>query len=195
MSKFFVEAICAPDYEPAALEILKTKKNLRILKRIAPQNNKPFLKSVGAEVLLQDPDGVLFKDTPTCPTKRKPTADEEIALKFAWACVKFIKSNAIVLAAQNATVGIGAGQMSRVDAVKMAGIKYAEYLESNKKPDVLVLGSDAFFPFRDGIDLAAAQGITAIIQPGGSVRDEESIKACDEHNIAMLLTGLRHFRH
>ncbi|MDR0646714.1 MAG: bifunctional phosphoribosylaminoimidazolecarboxamide formyltransferase/IMP cyclohydrolase [Elusimicrobiota bacterium] len=194
ISTFFVEAVCAPDYEPAALEILKTKKNLRILKRIAPQNNKPLLKSVGEEVLLQEPDHILFKDF-TCPTKRKPAEEEEPALKFAWTCVKFIKSNAIVFTSQNATVGIGAGQMSRVDAVKMASIKFAEFLESNEKPEILVLASDAFFPFRDGVDLAAKQGITAIIQPGGSVRDEEVIKACNEHNIAMLFAGVRHFRH
>jgi phosphoribosylaminoimidazolecarboxamide formyltransferase/IMP cyclohydrolase len=195
ISQYFLEAVCAPDYDEAALAALKTKKNIRILKRSVPVSEKPLLKSTGDEVLLQDPDGILFKDAPTCPTKRKPTKQEEEALKFAWACVKFIKSNAIVLTTPNATIGIGAGQMSRVDAVKMAAVKYAEYLQSNKKPEVLVLGSDAFFPFRDAVDLAAKQGITAIIQPGGSIRDEESIKACDEHNIAMLLTGIRHFRH
>ena len=195
ISQYFVEAVCAPDYEESALAALKIKKNIRILKRTAPLGKKPLLKSVGDEVLLPDPDAILFKDAPICPTKRKPTKQEEEALKFAWACAKFIKSNAIVLAAQNATVGIGAGQMSRVDAVKMAGIKYAEYLQSNKKPEVLVLGSDAFFPFRDGIDIAAAQGITAIIQPGGSLRDAEAIAACDEANIAMLFTAIRHFRH
>ena len=195
IAQYFVEAVCAPDYDDAALAALKTKKNLRILKRIAPTNNTTQLKSVGAEVLLQEPDNILFKDTPTCPTKRKPSPQEEEALKFAWTCVKFVKSNAIVLASQNATIGIGAGQMSRVDSVKMAATKCAEYLESNPKPAVLVMGSDAFFPFRDGIDLAAKQGISAIIQPGGSMRDEEAIAACDEHNIAMLFTGVRHFRH
>ena len=195
ISTFFVEAVCAPDYTPAALEILKQKKNLRVLKRTAPQSKRPLLKSLGDEVLLQDADNILFGDKLTCPTKRKPLPQEEEALKFAWACVKFVKSNAIILTTQNAAVGSGAGQMSRVDAVKMAGIKYAEYLESNKKPSLLVLASDAFFPFRDAIDLAAKNGITAIIQPGGSMRDEEAIAACDEHNIAMLLTGTRHFRH
>jgi phosphoribosylaminoimidazolecarboxamide formyltransferase/IMP cyclohydrolase len=195
ISTFFAEAVCAPEYEPKALEILKQKKNLRVLKRTAPLNKKPLLKSVGEEVLLQGPDDILFKDGFTCPTKRKPTKEEETALKFAWASVKFIKSNAIVLTGEDKTVGIGAGQMSRVDAVKMASIKYAEYLESNEKPEVLVLASDAFFPFRDGVDLAVKQGITAILQPGGSIRDEEVIKACDEHNLALLLTGIRHFRH
>lgn len=195
IAQFFVEAVCAPGYEPAALEILKTKKNLRILERNAPASNLPLLKSVGAEVLLQDPDIASFTEAPACPTKRKPTREENFALNFAWQCVKFVKSNAIVLTSQNATVGVGAGQMSRVDAVKMASIKYAEYLEANKKPNILVLASDAFFPFRDAIDLAAKQGISAIIQPGGSVRDEEAIAACNEHNIAMLMTGVRHFRH
>lgn len=195
LSTFFVEAVGAPDYTPQALEILQQKKNLRILRRNSPQSKRPLLRSVGDEVLMQSPDLLLFKEELTCPTKRKPTPAEETALKFAWVCVKHIKSNAIVLTSQNGTVGIGAGQMSRVDAVKMAGIKFAEYLETNPKPDILVLGSDAFFPFRDGVDLAASLGISAIINPGGSIRDEEVVKACDEHNLALLLTGVRHFRH
>ncbi|MGB2578683.1 phosphoribosylaminoimidazolecarboxamide formyltransferase/IMP cyclohydrolase [Elusimicrobium simillimum] len=195
ISTFFVEAVCAPDYNADALEILKQKKNLRILKRTTPLSARPLLKSVGEEVLLQDPDQILFNGELTCPTKRKPTKEEETALKFAWAAVKHVKSNAIVLAGECQTVGIGAGQMSRVDAVKMASTKYAEYLESNAKPKVLVLGSDAFFPFRDAVDMAAAEGVTAIIQPGGSIRDEEAVAACDQHGIAMLLTGIRHFRH
>jgi phosphoribosylaminoimidazolecarboxamide formyltransferase/IMP cyclohydrolase len=195
ISGFFIEAVCAADYEPAALELLKTKKNLRVLKRNAPQSKNLLLKSVGDEILLQEPDALLFKDIPVCPTKRKPTKDEEQALRFAWAAVKYVRSNAVVLTSKNAAVGIGAGQMSRVDSVKMAGIKFAEYLENNHRPEILVLGSDAFFPFRDAVDLAARQGITAIIQPGGSIRDEEAVKACNERNIAMLFTNIRHFRH
>ncbi|MDR0953018.1 MAG: bifunctional phosphoribosylaminoimidazolecarboxamide formyltransferase/IMP cyclohydrolase [Elusimicrobiota bacterium] len=195
IKSFFVEAICAPDFDEQALEILQKKKNLRLLKRKTPISSRPLLKSIGDEVLLQDPNQILFKEALICPTKRQPTKEEETALKFAWACVKHIKSNAIVLTSKNATIGIGAGQMSRVDAVKMAGIKYSEYQETNAKPSLLVLASDAFFPFRDGVDLAAEFGISAIINPGGSIRDEEVIKACDEHNIAMLFTGIRHFRH
>ncbi|WP_424244055.1 phosphoribosylaminoimidazolecarboxamide formyltransferase/IMP cyclohydrolase [Elusimicrobium posterum] len=195
ISKVFIEAVCAPEYSEEALEILKQKKNIRILKRTAELGKKMWLKSVGNEVLMQEPDRILLQDKWECVTARKPTAEEETALKFAWAAVKHVKSNAIILTSENASVGIGAGQMSRVDSVFIAGKKYQTYLENNEKPKVLVLGSDAFFPFRDGIDLAAKQGITAIVQPGGSMRDEEAITACNEHNIAMIFTGLRHFRH
>lgn len=195
LSKYFVEIICAPGFDADALEILKQKKNLRLLKRTTPPSTKPTLKSVGDEVLLQEPNLVLFKDAWRVASKRAPSKEEETALKFAWSAVKHIKSNAIVLASPSATAGIGAGQMSRVDAVKMAGMKYEEYLKNNKKPKTLVLGSDAFFPFRDGVDEAAKLGVTAVIQPGGSIRDEDVIKACDELGIALVLTGLRHFRH
>ncbi|MDR1684302.1 MAG: bifunctional phosphoribosylaminoimidazolecarboxamide formyltransferase/IMP cyclohydrolase [Elusimicrobiota bacterium] len=195
ISTFFVEAVCAPSYDAAAMEVLTKKKNLRVLQRTAPVSQSQQLKSVGQEVLLQDANLQLFKEGFTCPTARKPTAQEEAALKFAWAAVKHIKSNAVVFTSANAAIGIGAGQMSRVDAVKMAAMKMEEYLKENPRPQLLVLGSDAFFPFRDGVDVAAAQGVSAIIQPGGSMRDEEVIAACNEHNIALIFTGLRHFRH
>jgi len=122
-------------------------------------------------------------------TRRSPTATELTALQFAWKIVKHVKSNAIVLATEGATVGIGAGQMSRVDSVKLAILKATVPTRGN------VLASDAFFPFRDGVDTAAKAGVTAIIQPGGSVRDAEVIAAADEHALAMVFTGMRHFRH
>jgi phosphoribosylaminoimidazolecarboxamide formyltransferase/IMP cyclohydrolase len=122
-------------------------------------------------------------------TRRAPTDAELRALQFAWTVVKHVKSNAIVLAAEQATVGVGAGQMSRVDAVKLAIMKAAAPTQGS------VLASDAFFPFRDGVDVAAAAGVTAIIQPGGSVRDAEVIAAADEHGLTMVFTGTRHFRH
>jgi phosphoribosylaminoimidazolecarboxamide formyltransferase/IMP cyclohydrolase len=123
------------------------------------------------------------------PTARKPTEEEYAACGFAWKVCKHVKSNAIVYARAGQTVGIGAGQMSRVDSVKLAGMKAVLPIKG------CVMASDAFFPFRDGIDAAAQVGITAVIQPGGSIRDQEVIKAADEHQMAMILTGMRHFRH
>jgi phosphoribosylaminoimidazolecarboxamide formyltransferase/IMP cyclohydrolase len=123
------------------------------------------------------------------PTKRRPTDEEYAACAFAWKVCKHVKSNAIVYARQCQTVGIGAGQMSRVDSVKLAGMKSVLPVKG------CVMASDAFFPFRDGLDTAAAVGITAVIQPGGSIRDKDVIHAADEHHMAMILTGMRHFRH
>jgi phosphoribosylaminoimidazolecarboxamide formyltransferase/IMP cyclohydrolase len=128
-------------------------------------------------------------------TKRAPTPDEEKAMRFAWTAAKHVKSNAIVLAGPEQTVGIGAGQMSRVDSVHMSGVKFKLWLRDNEGPKALVLASDAFFPFRDGIDAAATLGISAIVSPGGSVKDPEVIAAADEHGLAMIFTGMRHFRH
>jgi phosphoribosylaminoimidazolecarboxamide formyltransferase/IMP cyclohydrolase len=122
-------------------------------------------------------------------TKRQPTEAEYAALDFAWRIVKHVKSNAIVFATEHQLVGVGAGQMSRVDSVKIASMK------ASLPTKGAVLGSDAFFPFRDGIDMAAEAGVTAIIQPGGSVRDDEAVQAADEHSIAMIFTGERHFKH
>jgi phosphoribosylaminoimidazolecarboxamide formyltransferase/IMP cyclohydrolase len=141
-------------------------------------------------MLVQDRDAArLDLAALTTVTRRPPTAAEMQALRFAWTVVKHVKSNAIVLAGAHATVGVGAGQMSRVDAVKLALLKAATATQGT------VLASDAFFPFRDGVDAAAAAGVTAIIQPGGSVRDAEAIAAADEHDLAMVFTGVRHFRH
>ncbi|MBU2530673.1 MAG: hypothetical protein KKD35_06505 [Elusimicrobia bacterium] len=128
-------------------------------------------------------------------TIKKPSKNEEKALKFAWTAVKYVRSNAIVLANENQTLGIGAGQMSRVDAAFMAGHKYGQFLKDNLKPEILVLASDAFFPFADALEEAAKMGISAIIQPGGSIRDEEVIEAANKLGISMVMTGIRHFKH
>jgi phosphoribosylaminoimidazolecarboxamide formyltransferase/IMP cyclohydrolase len=141
-------------------------------------------------VLVQDRDLVTISEKDLrCVTRREPTEEELKALLFAWTVVKHVKSNAIVYTSATETLGIGAGQMSRVDASRIAVMKAQKPLKGS------VVASDAFFPFRDGVDAAVEAGATAIIQPGGSVRDEESIEACNEHNVAMVFTGIRHFRH
>ena len=196
LSKRFVEVVTAPAYEPEALELLKKKPNLRLLLRSDPPSNSLLLRSLGDEVLVTEPDRLTFGPDLKVVTKREPSKAEEEALRFAWTACKHVKSNAIVLAGPGATVGIGAGQMSRVDSVHMAGVKYKEFLRAGgAAPSALVLASDAFFPFRDGIDAAASLGISAIIQPGGSIKDAEVIAAADEHKLAMVITGMRHFRH
>jgi phosphoribosylaminoimidazolecarboxamide formyltransferase/IMP cyclohydrolase len=189
----FVECIIAPDYEPYALEGLKGwKKNVRLLKT-GPLSGFPQgldYRRVDGGLLVQTRD--YGADKPgewKVVTKRKPTEDEFHALHFAWFVCKHVKSNAIVLANGTHVVGVGAGQMSRVDSVQIAVRKASDRVKGS------VLASDAFFPFRDNVDAAAAAGVTAIIQPGGSVKDADSIAACDEHGIAMLFTGVRHFRH
>jgi len=196
VSKLFTEAIVAPSYSYSALRILESKKNLRLIqvpmdvKTLDNIQNGFDIKKVGGGVLIQDRD-VKNIDLMSLkyPTRRKPTQDEMEVLQFAWKVAKYVKSNAIVYARKSQTVGIGAGQMSRVDSSKIAVMK------ANLPTKGTVLASDAFFPFRDGIDEAAKAGVTAVIQPGGSVKDEEVINACDEYNIAMVFTGIRHFRH
>ncbi|HVE12558.1 MAG TPA: bifunctional phosphoribosylaminoimidazolecarboxamide formyltransferase/IMP cyclohydrolase [Elusimicrobiota bacterium] len=195
LAKRFMEVVVAPDYAPEALALLKQKPNLRILRMKAPPTQALLLRALGDEVLVTEPDRLTFGGAVKCVTKRAPTKEEEAALRFAWVAAKHVKSNAIVLADAGATVGIGAGQMSRVDSVHMAGVKLAEYLKANPAPKPLALASDAFFPFRDGIDAAAKLGISAVIQPGGSIRDAEVIAAADELGLAMVFTGMRHFRH
>jgi len=195
LGKRFLEVIVAPSYEPEALEKLRKRKNLRLIAMKTPPPPSHLLRSLGDEVLVTQPDRLVFGDGLKCVTKRQPTAEEEAAMRFAWRAAKHVKSNAIVLAGPTQTVGIGAGQMSRVDSVHMAGEKFAQFLKDNPKPSALALASDAFFPFRDGMDLAAKLGATAVIQPGGSIRDEEVIAAADEYDLAMVLTGMRHFRH
>ena len=196
LSKRFVEVLVAPDFEPEALDILKKKPNVRLLVRRSAPSKALQLRSLGDEVLVTEPDRALFGPDWKVVTKRAPTTDEERAMRFAWAACKHVKSNAIVLAGPAATVGIGAGQMSRVDSVHMAGVKFKEYLRSGgQAPAALVVASDAFFPFRDGVDAAATLGISAIVQPGGSIKDAEVIAAADEHGFAMVFTGMRHFRH
>lgn len=188
ISKTFYEVIIGPDYEPNALAILKTKKNLRIVQTAKELLRPAVYKSVFGGILIQDNDQADFTDWQV-KTKRAPSNYESETLRFAWQVVKWVRSNGIVFAIKGRTVGIGAGQTSRVGAVEIA-LKQAGPQQSG-----IVMASDAFFPFRDGIDAAARGGITAIIQPGGSKRDEEVIAACNEHDIAMVFTGYRHFRH
>ncbi len=195
ISKKFVEVLCAPDFSSDALEILARKKNLRLLKWREKKNFCLSLKSAGDEVLIQEEDNKLFSGKWDVLTKRKPDEREEKALKFAWACAKHVRSNAIVLTDESRTVGIGAGQMSRVDASFIAARKYSQFLKNNPKPEVLVMASDAFFPFADAVKEAVKAGVTAIIQPGGSIRDREVVEAADKLNVSMVFTGMRHFRH
>lgn len=195
LSQRFVEVLTAPGYDPEALELLKKKPNVRLLVRTKPPTKALQLRSIGDEVLVTEPDRAVAGPDWRSVAKRAPTPDEEKALRFAWAAAKHVKSNAIVLAGPEQTVGLGAGQMSRVDSVHMSGVKYKLWLRDNPAPKALVLASDAFFPFRDGIDAAALLGISAIVSPGGSVKDPEVLAAADEHNLAMIFTGMRHFRH
>ena len=191
----FVEVIIAPDYEKEAIEEFSKKKNIRVLKVDLKQDN-PYpgtIKKVSGGILIQDDDlKKINSEELKCVSKRNPTDHEIEDLIFAWKVAKFVKSNAIVYVKNKQTIGIGAGQMSRVISAEIANLKaHEEGLEVKNA----VMASDAFFPFRDGIDKAASSGIAAIIQPGGSIRDDEIIAAADEHDIAMLLTGVRHFRH
>jgi len=195
LAKRFVEVICAPGYDARALEVFAKKPNLRLLKWAGFPAGHRVLRSVGEEVLVSGDDDKLLGDKWEVPTRRKPAAQEEEALRFAWAAAKYVRSNAIVFADTCRTVGIGAGQMSRVDSVFMAGHKYQAYLKDNPKPAVMVMASDAFFPFPDALEEGARIGATAVIQPGGSVKDREVIEAADRLGLAMVLTGLRHFRH
>jgi phosphoribosylaminoimidazolecarboxamide formyltransferase / IMP cyclohydrolase len=187
----FTEVVVAPDFEATALEILKAKKNLRVL-RVQPNGDaKGFeYKQISGGMLAQTRDTHQLQQSDLqVVTKRAPTADEIRDLMFAWTVCKHTKSNAIVYARDRQTVGVGAGQMSRIDSVKIGAMRAQLPVKGS------VLASDAFFPFRDGLDEAAKHGITAVIEPGGSMRDAEVIAAADEHDLAMVFTGIRHFKH
>lgn len=191
----FVEVIIAPSASEAAQVVLKKKKNVRLLICGQWQNTSARwdFKRVNGGLLVQESDLVEVKPTDLqVVSKRQPTEQELQDLLFCWKVAKFVKSNAIVYAKNQQTIGIGAGQMSRVYSAKIAGIKANE---EGLSVVGAVMASDAFFPFRDGIDAAAAIGVTGVIHPGGSIRDEEVIAAADEHNMVMVLTGIRHFRH
>ncbi len=194
ISSLFVECIVAPSFAGEAVEILGRKKNLRVLSgRAAWPAGAMDYKRVRGGLLVQDRAPIpAVPDAWTAVTKRQPTEQEQRDLAFAWRAVASVKSNAIVLVRDGATIGIGAGQMSRVDASFLAAHKATSLGHSTIGS---ALGSDAFFPFRDGIDHAAAAGVTAIVQPGGSVRDAEVIAAADEYNMTMVFTGARLFRH
>ena len=187
----FMEAVIAPAFDEDAVEVLKTKKNLRLLEvgeKLA--NNELWIEKVSGGFLVQERDNHNLKlEDCKVVTDKDPTEEEMTELIFAWNIVKHVKSNAIVVTRDGQSIGVGAGQMNRVGSAKIA------FEQAGEKCNGAVLASDAFFPFRDTIDEAAKAGITAIIQPGGSVRDQESIDACNEHGIAMVFTGVRHFKH
>lgn len=190
----FYEAVIAPEYDKAALKVLEKKKNLRVMKvdmkAFKNCERRRQIKDVSGGLLMQSPDNITLDHSKMkVVSKRKPTASEMKALLFAWNVCKHVKSNAIVFCRKDRTVGIGAGQMSRVDSVQIATMK------AQTPTKGCVVASDAFFPFRDGVDAAFNGGATAIIQPGGSIRDEEVIQAVNEHGMAMVFTGIRHFRH
>jgi phosphoribosylaminoimidazolecarboxamide formyltransferase/IMP cyclohydrolase len=206
LAKLFVECLVAPGYAPPALRILQEKQNIRILEpgtegrfgtysgHLAPGLD---MRGVVGGVLVQGSPAparpsVLRAHGATVVTTREPSQNEWEDLAFAWAAVQSVKSNAILLARDGAAIGIGAGQMSRVDAAHLAAHKAKA---SGFALERLVLASDAFFPFRDGVDAAAEAGVTAMIQPGGSKRDAEAIEAANEHRMAMVFTGRRTFRH
>ncbi|MFM8355487.1 MAG: bifunctional phosphoribosylaminoimidazolecarboxamide formyltransferase/IMP cyclohydrolase [Gammaproteobacteria bacterium] len=191
----FVEVVIAPEVTPAAIEVARRKKNVRLLSTgpLVQATRGLEYKRVGGGLLVQSPDELCLDAAALrVVTRRAPSEREMADLLFAWKVAWFVKSNAIVYARDQRTVGVGAGQMSRVVSAKIAGLK-AE--EAGIPVAGAVMASDAFFPFRDGIDAAAVAGIAAVIQPGGSVRDDEVIAAADEHGLAMVFTGVRHFRH
>ena len=191
----FIEVVIAPGFDDGAIKEFANKENIRILKIDMAEDN-PYpgtLKKISGGILVQDDDnGNISIEDLRCVTERKPSEAELKDMMFAWKVAKFVKSNAIVYVKNKQTIGIGAGQMSRVISAEIANLKAAEEGLEVKNA---VMASDAFFPFRDGIDKAASSGIAAIIQPGGSIKDDEVIAAANEHGIAMVFTGMRHFRH
>jgi phosphoribosylaminoimidazolecarboxamide formyltransferase/IMP cyclohydrolase len=194
LANIFLEVVLAPSFSKEALEVLAPKKNLRLIELgdiTGGRDNELDIKNVTGGLLLQDRDLHEIDDIRSLnvPTDRKPTDAEYEALDFAWIVAKHVKSNAIVYTTEDRTIGVGAGQMSRVDSSKIAASKAQKELKGT------VMASDAFFPFRDSVDEAAERGITAIVSPGGSIRDDEVIAAANEHGIAMVFTGVRHFKH
>ncbi|MCQ5364891.1 bifunctional phosphoribosylaminoimidazolecarboxamide formyltransferase/IMP cyclohydrolase [Anoxybacillus salavatliensis] len=192
LNDIFLEIIIAPSFTEQALDILTRKKNIRLLTVDfqAERKQEPFIVSVRGGLLVQDEDTYTIDDaTLQVVTERKPTEEEWANLTFAWRVVKHVKSNAIVLAKNGMTIGVGAGQMNRVGAAKIAIEQAGEHAKG------AVLASDAFFPMSDTVEAAAQAGVTAIIQPGGSIRDEDSIQKANEYGIAMVFTGVRHFKH
>jgi len=194
VSSLFVECIVAPSFSEEVVEILGRKKNLRVLEGRAtwPSNSLDYKRVRGGVLVQERPQTVIDDEGWKLVSTREPTIEEKRDLLFVWRAVAAVKSNAIVLARDSATIGIGAGQMSRVDAAFLAVHKAQQQGHETKGA---VLGSDAYFPFRDGVDQAADAGVTAIVQPGGSIRDAEVVAAANERDIAMVFTGKRQFRH
>lgn len=203
ITQIFTEVVVAPDADDAAKAVFATKKNLRLLltgELPDPKRGGQALAVIAGGLLVQDRDnGGISRDQLQCVTKRQPTEQEIADCLFAWTIARHVKSNAIVYAKNGATAGIGAGQMNRRDSARIAAAKAREAAETNGWPEPLTVGSavasDAFFPFADGLLAAVEAGATAVIQPGGSMRDAEVISAADEAGLAMLFTGMRHFRH
>jgi len=198
VSKQFVEVLMAPDFTPEALEVFKSRVNVRILKIVLPKDmtatrNAMEIKRVGSGLLIQTADNheLTLADLKVV-TKKQPTPQQLQDLLFAWKVAKYVKSNAIVFCKDGMTMGVGAGQMSRLDSARIASIK-AEHAQLSLKDTAVA--SDAFFPFRDGLDVVVDAGATCVIQPGGSMRDQEVIDAADERGVAMVFSGVRHFRH
>lgn len=189
----FVEAIAAPGFDQNALKLLASKKNIRLMQTAAVSSRsgkETDVKRIGGGLLVQDLDAVIYGPSQLkVVTKKRPSDKEMEDLKFAWVVAKHVKSNAIVYARNQETIGLGVGQMSRVDSARLAVDKAKKPLKGG------VMASDAFFPFRDSVDAAAKNGVTAIIQPGGSIRDEEVIQAANEAGVSMVFTGIRHFKH
>jgi phosphoribosylaminoimidazolecarboxamide formyltransferase/IMP cyclohydrolase len=200
LKEIFLEVIIAPKFSDKALEILTQKKNVRLIEldklNDFSRDTEYEMKKVIGGLLLADRDLHQINDIESLkvPSKRVPTEEEYKALDFAWKVAKHIKSNAIVYASKDRTLGVGAGQMSRVDSAKIGAEKAKNHIGEDAL-EGCAMASDAFFPFRDSVDEAAKRGVKAIIQPGGSIRDEEVIAAADEHGIAMIFTGVRHFKH
>ncbi len=188
IESLFLEVIVAPSYSPTAVESLKRKKNLRVILAALPSNAMDYRSAAGG-ILAQSVDHIAPPDTWKVVTRRRPSSSEMAGLEFAWIVCAHVKSNAIVLTSAAHSIGIGAGQMSRVDAAKVAIMKATVPTTDS------VAASDAFFPFRDGLDILADAGVRAVIQPGGSVRDADVIAAAEERGLAMVFTGERHFRH
>ncbi len=202
LAKIFLEVIIAPSIDDAAREILGKKKNLRVLSAGSmPDPSEPGMtvRSLAGGYLFQSRDAAVLEGEPRVATTRKPTTQEHADMMIAFTICKHVKSNAIIYVKDGAMVGVGAGQMSRVDSARIAALKSKEAAEAagetGSRTEGSVVASDAFFPFADGLLAAAAAGATAVIQPGGSVRDEEVIQAANEKGLAMVLTGMRHFRH
>ena len=195
INEIFTEVIVAPGFPNTVLEFLTKKRDRRLVRVMADLRalDEFEIRSVPGGLLVQDPDRMrVTRDGLKAVTRRKPTEEETRAMLFAWRVAKHVKSNAVVYAHPDRTIGIGAGQMSRVDSSRIAAQKA---LEAGLDPKGTAVASDAFFPFADGLLEAVKAGSTAVIQPGGSVRDEEVIRAADEHNIAMVFTSIRHFKH
>ena len=203
ISEIFTEVVVAPDADDAARAIFARKKNLRLLltgELPNPARGGQTLAIIAGGILVQDRDnGIIARDQLKCVTKRQPTEQEVADCLFAWTVAKHVKSNAIVYAKDGVTAGIGAGQMNRRDSARIAAAKACEAAETQGWPEPRTVGSavasDAFFPFADGLLAAVEAGATAVIQPGGSIRDDEVIAAADDAGLAMLFTGMRHFRH